>query len=184
MADYEAKIAPFINHIFYVTQAWWSGDPPHRGLDIATATSEGNVELYSMCNGSIIRNVSNDPSYGNYIIMKSKDNGYGFLYAHLKNPSPLAVGATVEIGTVVGLEGSTGTSTGIHLHLEMQDLSNRDWTFERVKENYLDPAQFMGIPNQKGISVIYNGNPKPPITKSRNSTKWLLAKCKKIRIFT
>lgn len=50
MADYEARIAPFINQEFWVTTEWWSGEPPHRGIDIATEASVGNAPLYSMVN--------------------------------------------------------------------------------------------------------------------------------------
>lgn len=36
MADYEARIAPFINVTFFVTSVWWEEPRNHRGLDIAT----------------------------------------------------------------------------------------------------------------------------------------------------
>ena len=36
MADYVARIAPFINVEFYVTSQWWEQPRNHRGLDIAT----------------------------------------------------------------------------------------------------------------------------------------------------
>lgn len=99
MADYKAKIAPFINEVFYVTTVWWSGDPPHRGIDIATAHSAGNAPLYSIVNGTIIRKENNHASYGNYIIMKSSENGQGFLYAHMAEPALVNVGDTVVIRT-------------------------------------------------------------------------------------
>lgn len=54
MADYEARIAPFINVTFYVTSEWWEQPRNHRGLDIATPSSLGNVPVYSMCNGSVV----------------------------------------------------------------------------------------------------------------------------------
>lgn len=88
-------------------------------------------------------------------------------------------------GQQVGLEGTTGVSTGIHLHLEQQDLTNREWSFDRIKENYKDPADFMGFPDIKGVSVIYDGTPIPPTpSMNKNIKKWFLSRCKKIRIFT
>lgn len=54
MADYIARIAPFINQEFYVTSEWWEEPRNHRGLDIATPSSQGNVPLYSMCDGTVI----------------------------------------------------------------------------------------------------------------------------------
>lgn len=81
-----------------------------------------------MCNGTIITKEYEADGFGNYIIIKG-DDGKGFLYAHMADPSPLSVGDTVNVGDYVGWEGTTGSSTGIHLHLEMQDLSNRRLDF-------------------------------------------------------
>lgn len=82
----------------------------------------------------------------------------GFLYAHMNEPSMLNVGDNIEIGTLVGYEGTTGHSTGIHLHVEMQDISSHDWIFGADKSYYTNPATFMGFPNVAGISVIYYRN--------------------------
>ena len=70
MADYQARIAPFINQEFWVTSVWWEEPRNHRGLDIATAYSAGNAPLYSMCNGTIVYNGYDAGGYGYYIIMK------------------------------------------------------------------------------------------------------------------
>lgn len=128
-----------------------------------------------MCNGTLITKEYDADGFGNYIIIKA-DDGTGFLYAHMADPSPLSVGDNVKIGDYVGWEGTTGSSTGIHLHLEMQDLSNRNWIFGADLSQYLNPADFMGIPNTANISCIYNGTPKPPTpqTKKQNKFKWVL----------
>lgn len=173
MADYEANIAPFINVTFYVTSVWWEEPRNHRGLDIATPSSLGNVPLYSMCNGFVYYKGYDEGGYGNYLIMKDTATGMGFLYAHLNEPTFLNVGDTVQIGSLVGYEGTTGQSTGIHLHLEMQDISNHDWQYHAPKEVYTNPATFMGIPNVEGISVIYYGTPIPPTpTKKTKEFPW------------
>lgn len=39
MAQYEARIAPFINIEFWITSEWWEQPRNHRGLDIATASA-------------------------------------------------------------------------------------------------------------------------------------------------
>lgn len=55
MADYQARIAPFINVEFVITSEWWEQPRNHRGLDIATYYSAGtNVPLYSMCDGEVV----------------------------------------------------------------------------------------------------------------------------------
>lgn len=182
MADYEARIAPFINETFYVTSEWWEQPRNHRGLDIATPKALGNVPLYSMCKGTIVHKAWDEDGYGNYIIMKDSITGMGFLYAHMVNPSPLNIGDTVEIGSYVGNEGTTGSSTGIHLHVEMQDISSHSWIFGADKSYYSNPAEFMGFPNKEGISIIYYGTPKPPdpptpptpLNYKKSKFKWVL----------
>lgn len=177
MADYEARIAPFINVTFYVTSVWWEEPRNHRGLDIATPDPGNN--LYSMCNGTLIRKDYDTGGYGNYIIMKDDTTKMGFLYAHMREQSPLNVGDKITIGQYVGHEGTTGNSTGIHLHIEMQDLTDHDWIFGAPKSYYTNPATFMGFPNKEGISVIYNGTPGPgpgpgpgPTTIIRKKFPW------------
>lgn len=179
MADYEARIAPFINIEFFVTSEFWEQPRNHKGLDIATAQGAGNVPLYSMCNGTIYLKRYDPAGFGFYIIIKDDSSGIGFLYGHMAESSPLNVGDKVEIGQFVGHEGTTGHSSGIHLHLEMQDISNREWIFGGEREDYLNPADFLGIPNKQGISAIYYGTPK---TQKNNSKKWLMSKCKKINL--
>lgn len=61
-----------------------------------------------------------------------------------------------------GIEGTTGSSTGIHLHVEMQDISTHNWIFGADKSYYTNPAEFMGIPNVDGTVCIYNGTPIDP----------------------
>ena len=175
-----ANIAPFINVVFQITSAWWELPREHRGLDISTGN---NDPLYSMCNGTVVfSGAQTDPTtgdytgYGNYIIMKA-DNGMGFLYAHMKELSNKHVGDRVIIGEQVGIEGTTGDSTGNHLHLEMQDLTNHDWIYGAPKSYYENPATFMGLPNEEGVLAIYNGTPVPPTptpTIRRGKFPWVL----------
>ena len=68
-----------------------------------------------------------------------------------------------------------GNATGIHLHLEYSTSPN--WSYD----NFLNPSTALGIPNERGTIVKYDGSaPTPTFTK--NSKKWLFAKCKKINI--
>lgn len=56
--------------------------------------------------------------YANYVVLQHPD-GTTSAYKHL-NDATVAVGATVTRGQVIGLSGSTGYSTGPHLHLELR----------------------------------------------------------------
>ena len=171
MADYVAKISPFINVTFYVTSVWWEQPRNHRGLDIATP-SPGS-EIHSMCSGTVVRNGWDSDGYGNYIIIKDDNTGMGFLYAHFRETSPLKEGDKVIKGQYIGHEGTTGNSTGVHLHLELQDLSTHEWKFNAEKSYYSNPAEFMGIPNQEDISVIFYGYEDDPEIKIYSSNSYL-----------
>ena len=122
MADYNANVAPFINILFYVTGKYGTVRPTHThvGIDLATSTPQ---KMYSILDGTVIHKKYSSVR-GHYIVIKG-DNGYAFLYQHMASASPLNVGDKVQIGQYVGTEGTTGEGTGLHLHMEMQDLSSR-----------------------------------------------------------
>ena len=182
MAEAVRNIAPFINDQFLITTAWWTErwGEIHRGLDIATS---GSKPVYSMLNGKIHSKGTNS-SAGNWVIIVddtigSTTYGYATRYLHLVAQPILPVGALVRVGDYVAMEGSTGESTGIHLHVEMQDISrfNWQWHFSYTKSDYLDPTEFMGIDNIQGTWWIYNGSPTPPTptpTEYKRRFKWVL----------
>lgn len=60
--------------------------------------------------------------YGNYIVIKHA-NGVQTLYAHMSGNS-VGVGAYVTAGEVIGAMGSTGRSTGVHVHFEVRGAGN------------------------------------------------------------
>ena len=167
------NIAPFINDVFTITSKWWNEriNPIthkveiHRGLDIATS---GSKPVYSMLNGRVMAH-GTDSSQGNYLVIVddnvgSNTYGYATRYMHLARFDVLP-NQRVVAGQKVGMEGTTGDSTGIHLHVEMQDISrfNWSWHWSYVKSDYLDPTVFMGIDNIYGTQWIYDGTPVPPV---------------------
>lgn len=193
MADYTARVAPFINKTFYVTSQ--AGSYPdgtyHSGLDISTGTGTRGSNLYSICNGTIIQKAYNAGGYGNYIIIKDNNSNYAFLFAHMADPALKNVGDTISLGEQFGVEGATGNVTGLHTHIEMQDYvkNNNKWIMNPNDSSlwgsvYLPATDYMGFPNQLGISVIYDGTPVPPTpptpTKKQHKFPWVLY-AKKLR---
>lgn len=85
----------------------------HKGIDIARPS---NRNIIASDNG-VVEKVSYGSGYGNYVVV-NHNNGYKTLYAHLSSVSAY-VGKTVPKGAVLGTMGSTGRSTGVHLHFEV-----------------------------------------------------------------
>lgn len=91
--------------------------PVHNGLDYDGETGDA---LYAVDNGVVIYAGWSDRGYGNTIVI-DHGNGYMSLYAHLMDGGVYSsCGATVYSGTVIGAMGSTGNSTGSHLHFELR----------------------------------------------------------------
>lgn len=87
----------------------------HPGIDIANRSAPG---IAAADGGMVV--VAGWPDaqgYGNRVVL-DHGNGYTSLYAHLSNIY-VSVGETVSRGQLIGQMGSTGRSSGIHLHLEI-----------------------------------------------------------------
>ena len=182
------NIAPFINDEFTITSHWWYEriDPItgelkiHKGLDISTGSSK---PLYSMLTGRVLSKFTDSEGALTLIIVdddpSSQFYGYATYYTHMASYElGIEVDTRVVQGQKVGMEGATGHSTGIHLHLEMQDVSrfNWQWHYSYTKSDYIDPTVFMGIDNIDETSWIYDGTPYiPPIgNKQNNKFPWVL----------
>ena len=87
----------------------------HKGVDFAAPTG---TPIYAGGNG-IVEYVGRNGGYGKYIRIRH-NNGYKTAYAHLSNyKKGISKGVRVNQGEVIGYVGSTGNSTGPHLHYEI-----------------------------------------------------------------
>ena len=107
----------------------------HTGVDLGgsygnpiVAAKDGTVIL--VINPREGRNTGGS-GYGNYIVI-AHDNGVSTLYAHLRS-TYVRVGDSVQAGEKIAACGSTGTSTGAHLHFEV-----------RVNGNPVNPMNYIG----------------------------------------
>jgi murein DD-endopeptidase MepM/ murein hydrolase activator NlpD len=99
----------------------------HTGVDIA---GPNGTPIYASAAG-IVNDYPGSIGYGNYIILLHA-NGYATVYGHLSGFA-LGSGAVVARGQVIGYEGSTGYSTGPHLHFEI-----------RYNDAWQDPCAYVG----------------------------------------
>ena len=95
----------------YITQGYWLG---HQALDISGTTGS----LVYAADTGYVATTGWMGGYGNYIVV-NHGNGFETLYAHLSQIRVIA-GQGVQRGQVIGLVGSTGRSTGPHLHFEIR----------------------------------------------------------------
>ncbi len=90
----------------------------HTGTDIPAPSG---TPIYAAKTGVVttLNKNKNASSYGYYCII-SHGNGYATLYAHQKQVPIVQEGQTVQKGQVIGYVGTTGRSTGNHLHFELR----------------------------------------------------------------
>lgn len=106
----------------------WRDGRPHNGVDIQLRTGD---PVQSMFPG-VVRFAGYFGSYGRIVVVRHY-NGLETFYAHL-HKTKVRTGDAVDAGEVIGLGGSTGRSTGPHLHFEV-----------RFKGIPIDPARFIDL---------------------------------------
>ena len=128
----------------------------HKGIDIISTT--GDREVRAIKSG-IYRGANYDKDgFGNYVSVQH-DDGTRAYYAHLAKFAYIPKNTRIEEGTVLGMEGSTGNSTGIHLHLELRDSPY-------MPRNHVDIAKYLGIQNKCGVVEKLDEEKKLGYTKS------------------
>ncbi|MBN1399326.1 MAG: M23 family metallopeptidase [Anaerolineae bacterium] len=95
----------------YISQRYWQG---HRAIDIA---GNAGLPVSASDSGYVVLVQRSDVGYGRMVVI-DHGNGYQTLYAHLSTYY-VEVGQSVAKGEMIGKCGSTGNSTGPHLHFEV-----------------------------------------------------------------
>ena len=121
-----------ISQRFGPTTLWF--EPPyggyphfHTGIDMVAPFG---TAVYAADDGVVALVGSSSSGYGNYVVI-AHSGGLDTLYGHLST-TLVSVGQTVTQGTPVGLEGSSGNSTGAHLHFEL-----------RIGQRPIDPTPYL-----------------------------------------
>jgi hypothetical protein len=150
------------------------GETLHKGIDFKPADKTiPPPEIPAAQDGTVYRNYfvgdKQGPSktYGNAIILEHKIEGQTIytLYGHMKDPSSLKVGEVVKQGDSLGTMGSTGRSTGVHLHFEIipppingEDLLKKGHPTEnpetyRISDNRQDIALLIDTSGSMGDDI-------------------------------
>jgi murein DD-endopeptidase MepM/ murein hydrolase activator NlpD len=91
------------------------GNRPHGGHDLAQPSG---TPIKAAAPGKVVEAKTDGDGYGNYITI-DHGNGWYTRYAHMVEKTPLKEGDVVTAGQQIGKVGSTGNSTGPHLHFEV-----------------------------------------------------------------
>ncbi|MEV5430403.1 LysM peptidoglycan-binding domain-containing M23 family metallopeptidase [Streptomyces sp. NPDC052701] len=110
---YTAPVSGGVGTGYKVAGSMWSSGY-HTGVDFSVPTG---TPLKAVAAGTVV-SAGWAGAYGNQVVIKL-DDGYYAQYAHLSSLS-VSAGQTVTAGQQVGLSGSTGNSTGPHLHFEIR----------------------------------------------------------------
>lgn len=122
-----------------------SSNRNHAGVDIGAA---GGTPIRAPYAGVVVEG-DLTAAYGNGLTL-NHPGGITTVYGHLRKPSGMEIGRVVEQGEVIGYLGTTGHSSGNHLHWEVKGPTSQ-----------LDPIRMLGIPKSVSPNSSYitrNGN--------------------------
>ena len=128
----------------------------HTGIDYALPI--GTPVLASEA-GTVVKAGWDNTGYGNCVIIQHPD-GNATLYAHMTAPLMVSVGQKVKKSQILGYSGSTGNSTGPHLHFE----ARKNWN---DYQSHFDPYD---LPLHSSIDpVVTPPSPLPPSTEFKEA---------------
>lgn len=139
----------------------WRWQRGHHGVDIRLATGEPVHSAF----GGVVRVASRMGGYGNCVVVRHP-NGLETLYGHLSKIN-VQVNQPVAAGDIIGLGGSTGNSTGPHLHFECRFLYQTfdpEWILDfntfslRTRRLHLDKTYFGIHQPRKGQQLDYKAD--------------------------
>lgn len=105
----------------------------HNGIDMA---ADGGTPIYSVCSCTVTSTEWQEGKGGNVTFIKDNE-GHTFGYGHQQSRAPhIKVGVQVQPGELIGYVGTTGGSTGTHLHFMVM-------TNDGSGVKFTDPAPFM-----------------------------------------
>ncbi|KJL25475.1 Murein hydrolase activator NlpD precursor [Microbacterium oxydans] len=159
-------VQPVSGHVADIVDGCPGGTrPTHEGVDI---NGNGGTPVYASAAGKVTTAINSNATtgYGTQIVI-SHANGYSTRYAHMVNGSlTVSNGATVAQGQRIGTVGSTGNSTGAHMHFEIyRNGSNITNQYYSCYQGTVTALQYLGTGpiGTSGLNADYNGDGKADV---------------------
>ena len=134
----------------------------HRGVDVAY-----HGDIYAPADGVVVHKGAdlNKRTGGGYVLILRHDVPRVWtVYYHMREPSPLLKGSRVKRGEVIGQTGTTGASTGVHLHFEVRRA--RTWGTDMNPEEWLS-AEYAAETPVKSPESPSESLAEPPAREQR-----------------
>ena len=143
--------------------------PGHTGVDISIpGSADYGLPVFAAHSGRAVRRDYGGSSYGNSVWIDG--NGFTTIYAHLSKALVSTVGAMVRGGQQIGNVGSTGNSSGPHLHFEVRPGATRAAALAYLAGSYSPSggSPYTGTPGEGDVASF----PKMLRTLAKNPLKW------------
>lgn len=128
-----------LNPVLGVVRPHWGTDYGNHVDNTIIAAAAGKVRIA----------IDSTSGFGKYVVI-THSNGWETLYAHLSVVS-VSDGQSVKQGQKIGVKGSTGNSTGIHLHFE---ISKGKWSNSYTY--HVNPALYVDDPDVRRLQTMLN----------------------------
>jgi len=104
---------------------------PHRGVDFGVLDKYKGTPIFLVApvSGTVVF-AGFHTQFGNMVVIRCIENGFEYLHmlCHMKKiSSEVVYNKRINAGTIIGVMGMTGTATGIHLHYQVEILTDGDW---------------------------------------------------------
>ncbi|OBZ08036.1 M23 family metallopeptidase [Bacillus sp. FJAT-26390] len=117
----------------------------HRGVDLVV--TPGNGPLHAFVAGTVMYAKQGVPGIGipaemGIVVAIKDDKGFLHFYAHL-SAAAVKVGQKVACGQVIGYQGTTGASTGNHLHYEIRKKASPSFGWTSTEAGVVEPTKYL-----------------------------------------
>lgn len=150
----------------------------HNGTDIIPGKGAKNPYIEAFADGKVLKARKSDAAgggFGWYVVLQHKIDGeyYTSLYAHMVEGSlQVKPGQKVTAGTVLGKMGTTGMSTGVHLHWEIWKGKEHGWSADG--KGFVEPVGFVKalLAAEKAKGFAHESTPEDaPLVANINDPK-------------